>query len=254
MRAKGTTKRKRESKGEREEEREHLRAGESGGIEGWKSKRVGKRKRERTKGLLLTLCYLFILVATCWAEYVSYHIPMGQDRINEWNILKFFTNDSNILLAFSCLMALPSSLQGKGMGRGVFCLRFVATVGTALTFWTVLLFLGPVFGYANMYHHEDFYLHAIGPVLTFLLFTFVEQEKKVRRWEVLLSALPMALYGAVYAYMVVFTGKWLDFYGFVATGHWALVYAGMLLVTLLLGLLHAWMHNRFWKGKEKMGE
>ena len=206
------------------------------------------RKRKTAPNLLLVLCYLFIIAATCWAEYVSYHIPMGQGRINEWNILKFFTNDSNILLAFSCLLALPAALRGRHMGRGLLCLRYMATVCTGLTFWTVLLFLGPLFGYANMYHHEDFYLHVTGPVLAFLLFTFVERERKIRNWEVFLSALPMALYGAVYAYMVVFARKWYDFYGFVATGYWPLVYVGMLFITLLLGLFHARVHNRFWKG------
>lgn len=214
-----------------------------------------KKQGERRRFALLLLCYLGIIAATVWAEWESWNIPMGDGRINRFLIFRFFTNDSNILLALSCLAALPGTIRalrgGKGPGRGIHVLRFMATVSVALTFWTVVLFLGPLFGYGAMYRGEDGYLHAWGPLLAFVLWVFFERGERMGWREVLLSGLPMLCYGSVYAYEVVFARNWGDFYGLVGTGHWAVTFGGMLLATLALGLLHAALHNRFALGRKR---
>ncbi len=210
----------------------------------------GRSGGQKVRGILLLLIYLVILVATIWAEYESYHIPMQNGELNRLRILRFFTNDSNIFLAVSALAAIPAALRllrGERMGRGVILFRYVATVSTALTFWTVVCFLGPMFGYAAMYYGEDFYLHAVGPALAFFALVFLEREEKLHLPAICLSTLPMIVYGGVYVYEVVLAKNWGDFYGFVRTGHWALVYCIMVLVTGLLGLIHASLHNIFVK-------
>ena len=74
------------------------------------------------------------------------------------------------------------------------------------------------------------------------------------RKAVFLSALPMAVYGAVYAWEVVAVKLWDDFYGFVQNGNWAGAYVLLLAAVLLLGFIHAWLHDRFDARQRRQGE
>ena len=207
------------------------------------------KERARARAGLLCLVYGVLTGLTIWAEYCSYTFPLRDGGINGPLIFRFFTNDSNILMAFTCLLCLPRALkslltgQPLRLGRALVLWRFVGTASISLTFWTVMLYLGPVIGYRYMFYHEDLFLHLVDPLLCLGAFIFLEREERLKGGTLLLGTVPMLLYGLWYLREVK-AGHWNDFYGFLSGPDWRFVYLGMALATLFLGWLLALAHNR----------
>ena len=72
--------------------------------------------------------------------------------------LRYFTVLSNLLQGGVCL----ACLCGAKVGRW----KYVAAVSVALTFFVVLLLLGPAYGYDTMYVGANLWFHLILPILS----------------------------------------------------------------------------------------
>ena len=152
-------------------------------------------------------------------------------------ILRYFTVQSNLFCAAVSLTAAAARLSG-GAPAALLTLKFVATAAVSVTFLTVLVFLGPQYGYKLMFTGPDLWLHLVCPLLALL--TFFAWDRPALSWQTaLLGVIPVLLYGLLYLHRVVRVKSWEDFYGFNKGGKWPVSFFAMALGTAAVSLLLA---------------
>ena len=198
----------------------------------------------------------FVLVCYCLAVFFT-RGGEGNMQVFGKYCFMFFTVDSNILAALAALILACVQLRGL-LGGGkvvppwIMALKYVGTVAVSVTFFTVVCFLGPVFGFRGMFAGNNFFLHLICPLLAFVSCFLLEERPPLRFRATFLGLLPTFVYGVVYIVMVVFRRAWYDFYGFNMGGFWYLSAALMLIATYVLAL-GLWALRRA-VGKRKRAE
>ena len=202
---------------------------------------------ENSRKIRFRLCVavqIIIIALTAYSVgYMFFISGSGNMRVNRTVIFRYFTVDSNILCAASCIFSLVQTLRGNKTGsKPVMLFRYAGTSAVTVTMMTVLLFLGPVHGYASMFSGWNLWLHLIGPLLSILSFVWLERDGTFpEKKHLLISMLPLIGYGIVYLAMTVILGRekggWPDFYGFNAGGKWYLSYAAMVGGTALIGIV-----------------
>lgn len=144
--------------------------------------------------------------------------------------LKYFTLDSNMLMALACnIMVVYNirALKGKSIPKWITVFKFAATSGVALTFVTVMLFLGPMNGFDAMFRNSNLYMHLICPIICIVCFVFFEPGCTLTFKDTFFGITPMVIYGTVYGIMVFILGKWKDIYNFNVFGMWYLFFVIM---------------------------
>ena len=196
----------------------------------------------------LTAQILIILFPVWSVGYMFFFSGSGNMHVNRSVIFRYFTVDSNILCALSCIP--PLFFRDKPGSKSIMLFRYAGTTSVTVTMMTVLLFLGPVYGYASMFSNWNLWLHLLGPVLAVVSFVWLEREEaSLEKRDILLAILPVIVYGIVYYVMVVWVGSenggWPDFYMFNAGGKWYLSFGAMLVGTALIALILRRMKIRF---------
>lgn len=153
------------------------------------------------------------------------------------SVLRFFTVHSNLLCAAASLAVALSRLLG-GASAPALLFKFIGTVAVTVTLLTVLLFLGPHYGYKLLFTGPDLWLHLLCPLMALISY-FAWDRPALSPLTALLGMLPVLLYGLLYMYQVVYAKRWEDFYGFNRGGKWPLSFAVMLAGTGALCLLLA---------------
>ena len=167
--------------------------------------------------------------------------------------LKFFTVDSNILAAAASLCILPFEVReafgrpgrsGRPVRGGIpvwaLVLKLAATTAVSLTFVTVMVFLGPMYGYPAMFYGATLYMHLIVPLLAIFTLCVTERNKVLTLRHTLTAVVPMLLYGTAYLVNILIHGvENNDWYNFAQWGIPAsfLVFLIVASVTWLLALL-----------------
>lgn len=199
---------------------------------------------KKTKYWLAVTVQICIIIFTAWSVYSMFVFSgSGNMRVSRSVIFRYFTVDSNILCAVSCVFFLVRALRGhKNDGKAVMLFRYAGTAAVTVTMMTVLLFLGPLYGYDSMFARWNLWLHLLGPLLAIISFVWLERDGTFpEKKHLILSMLPVIVYGAVYLVMAVMIGKekggWPDFYGFNMGGKWYLSYAGMMAGSALIGIV-----------------
>ena len=176
--------------------------------------------------------------------------------------LKFFTNLSNILVAIASFIMVIFNIKSLLKDRREYpdwalILKYLATVAVAVTFVTVVLFLGPGSiaegrSYFEMFAHNNFFLHFFTPVLAVVSFVLFEKIDYFQFRDALWGVLPVLLYAIVYFFMVVVVGTeyggWPDFYGFTFGGNFIAAVCScivMLSGTWGISLLIRYMQQKF---------
>jgi len=127
--------------------------------------------------------------------------------------LKYFTILSNLLEAFASLIWLIKRNEE---------LKYIAAVSVTLTMITVLVFLGPIFGYFAMFAGANLWLHLLVPLMALLEVLFLNKTRFDRKAN-FHAALPMVIYGIFYLGNILLNGvgEWPrsnDWYGFCRWG------------------------------------
>ena len=151
---------------------------------------------------------------------------------------RYFTVLSNALCALAALAMAVCQIRGR-VSPAVLMFKYLGTASLSVTLATVLAFLGPTMGYRELLSGGNLYLHLLGPLLAIASFCFLEKDDMAFS-SALAGLIPVALYGALYLYRVVFAPegrRWDDFYGFNRGGRWPLAFAAMLAGTFGLCLL-----------------
>lgn len=212
----------------------------------------------------LVLCILIIIVVFI-GVVIKLTAPItATDPDEGMRAFRYFTVLSNIVMGFCAAMCIPFAIDGRRYGnyhlpRWAVYTLYTGVTGVAVTFVTAVCFLGPVGGYDwIMFRRANLYLHTISPILSLILFLFVNDDHTIRFPWSLVSILPMHVYGKVY-YVEVFSigaaaGGWRDHYRF---GEYLEPYQAAL-AFLALGLIVSnvirVIHNLRHKARKKLFE
>lgn len=183
---------------------------------------------------------LFVGVATGW--FLMAFGGVGVLRSGGLEGLKYFTVLSNVLEGAAALAWMISVGATGRETRFVTVLKYIAAVCVGLTFVTVLVFFGPLYGYLSMYRSANFFFHLLIPLGAMAEFVLMNKES-VSLSENLAAVGAPLLYGSVYLINVLVQVPTddpfeHDFYGFVL---WGLpvgigIFAVICVATFLIGL------------------
>lgn len=180
---------------------------------------------------MLANILIAVLVPLAWA-YMVFSRKDGTLSSTGLRSLRYFTVLSNLLEGV-CSILLLLSFRISRLRRAAEVGKYIAAVAVALTFSTVMLALGPLYGYPGMFRGANFWFHLVIPLAAMAEYTLLGEAPMGNR-ENLWAVAPLLLYGAVYACVNLFSGPPypFDMYGFM---RWGLP-AGLGVFALLTGL------------------
>ncbi len=207
-------------------------------------------------GISLAMNALVFLMVLCSMIWILISTTGGSGGVTdaeagERNVFRYFTVDSNILAALTCLLMIPYNIRSIRRGEDaipqwVLTLKMIGTVAVALTFAVVMLYFLPLVGFGTgLISGANLALHLLCPLLAMISFCFFERGLFVTKTRLLLGIVPSVIYGTVYLINVIFLKTWEDFYFFNVGGFWYLTYLVFPALTYLLALGIRALHNKF---------
>ena len=151
---------------------------------------------------------------------------------------RFFTVQSNVLCALAALLTAVCLLAGI-LPRWAWMLKYIGTAAVSVTMVTVFVFLAPSIGKGwvdILLKGGDLFMHLLTPLMALVSFCFLEKQGMTFA-QALAGLLPVALYGPLYLYKILFAPpekRWDDFYGFNKGGKWPAAFAAMVAGTFLI--------------------
>ena len=204
--------------------------------------------KNKTRNFIDFLLNLLIVLSTVWA--VKYYYIGGPDALGSVGnaSLKYFTTDSNILVAIAAFVMMLYNVARfvkpeAVIPKWVSVFKYAGTSAVALTLLTVMFFLGPVFalqrgsfaGYLFMFEGNTLILHLTTPLLAIISLLFFEKDNSFDFSDCLIACLPSSIYAVVYFTMVICLKIWNDWYNFTLGGRVYMIpvaVIGMALATL----------------------
>lgn len=211
------------------------------------------KRRKKTRAVINVLLAVFVGIA--WLVMIFGN--EGMLSSGGLSNLKYFTVLSNVFEGAASVVWLilnGRDVSDKGR-RFAELLKYAACVCVGLTFVTVLVFLGPLYGYGNMFLHANLFFHLIIPLMAMAEFVCFNRQRVGWR-ENLLAAAPTLLYGTVYLVNILINGLGepyqRDIYGFVT---WGMpigigIFAVICAVAFLIGLALRALNRKLAGAKE----
>lgn len=215
----------------------------------------------KTKQAFIGNIVIFILEVFATAWIISGISSTGGplDGPN-YQSLKYYTVDSNILMGIAALAAAIAQrrvLKGKAerVPQFIQLLTLSGTASVTLTMLITIFFLGPtlgkVYGFFFLFSNSSLFLHLINPLAAIFVFIRYERTKQIPLRQTPIAVIPTVLYAIYYVALTlqhveggqVEAGY--DWYGFFAFGinAWGIVVAVILLITCGI-VLALWKLNR----------
>lgn len=118
---------------------------------------------------------------------------------HKFNVLFFYTADSNLLLFISSLILIYSILRDNNQSDWAVILRYNAVVGVSLTFIIVLTVLSWQVDFGLMrllFYGSSLFLHTLCPILAVVSFVFLEKYDLGKK-DILYACLFTVIYGII---------------------------------------------------------
>lgn len=195
-------------------------------------KRSAMRKKTR---MIVNIC-LAVMVAGAWLGMIF----LGGGDLAQRGIgsMKYFTVLSNLFCGIAAVLWLI--YERKGGSEKVERIKYIAAASVGLTFTVVMVFLGPLYGYPEMFVGANLWLHLVVPITAMAEIIFLSDATYTRR-DNNLAVIPPLIYGIVYVLNILINGmgEWPntnDWYLFFYWGYpiGFLIYVVIALVTWLL--------------------
>lgn len=192
--------------------------------------------REKIHFILNIFIAASVPAAWLWMFFGS----VGDLAQNGIGSLKYFTVLSNFLAAFAAIywLAVRKSSDGKRDFAERF--KYFAAAAVMLTFTVVMTFLGPLYGYLNMFIGANLFFHGIVPLAAAFEIIFLCDRQFTAR-ENNIAVIAPFVYGMGYLANIIINGMgtWPDtndWYLFFAWGYPVgfVIYAAIIGVTWLL--------------------
>lgn len=192
---------------------------------------------------------IFLVIAVLGSWIAIFVSASGTLMHNGINSLKYFTVLSNLFEGLASVVWLISSRNnGKASARAEL-LKYIAAAAVGLTCVVVLTFLGPLYGYPEMFAGPSLFMHLLTPVIAIAEIIFLSDFTYTRRENRLVMLSPI-VYGVVYLgnNLINGIGEWPDtndWYFFLAWGYpvGVLIFVVICAVTWLLGLAMRKLHR-----------
>lgn len=194
---------------------------------------------------ILSLIFNVAIVVLTIIAFLLFFIQGGTGNMEVMGLtsLRYFTVLSNILCAITASLIIPFNIQAIVVNKNqipfwALLAKFIGTIAVSVTFFTVLLFLGPLSGgYKSLFSGPGFYMHLVTPLIA-VASIVVFENKEDYDWEYNLFALiPTIVYSLLYLVQVAFTKNWEDFYGFTFGGHyWLAPFSMIVMYGLTFGI------------------
>lgn len=191
-----------------------------------------------------------IAVLTLYA-WLSLAMGWGTDagRLSARGVasLKYFTVLSNLLSAGVSLACVFFLVQVGFLPLWLLALRLVAASAVSLTLLTVVVLLGPSYGWKMMFSGGNLWLHLVLPLLAVVDCVFLCPVGMVPVWATVLAMLPTALYAVWYVHRVRLHGReengvLYDFYGFLRWGDDKIFIVAVVMLLITWGIaLALWL-------------
>ena len=199
-------------------------------------------KKIRIFNIFSLLFNLAIFILTAYAVISIVFGNEGGNMSIGTQAFRYFTVLSNIYVALTALIYFPYNIIAIYEGRDntpqwVKTFKFTGTVAVAVTFVTVVLFLGFVYGFGPMFVGQNLFMHLITPLLAIIGFIFFDHAKPQPKGTLIWEILPVVFYSILYIVNVVVVPVWPDFYNFTFGGKlWAAPISLIVMYTLTWGL------------------
>ncbi|MCQ2438126.1 MAG: hypothetical protein MJ099_06995, partial [Clostridia bacterium] len=167
------------------------------------------KKRALVSAILNALIIpMAILPILAVAEYNPAQLSFG---IRLRNTMIYFTTLSNLYLGINGLIQLPYAIRSFRSGkdcvpRFAFLLKLTSVVAVTLTMLTVLVWLGPVLGFASQLGGPTLYLHLLTPLVGLISFLWFDGGSKLGKRHIITGMIPLLIYAPIYLIEVVFIG------------------------------------------------
>ena len=167
-----------------------------------------------------------IIIVLCAVIGIVMNLTTVEDQnFDHMGIQTFcmFTVNSNILVALGMGLIIPYAIDGLKksyfhLPNWLVSFLLAGTVAVTLTFLVSLFVLSPFKGFKLIFTGSRFFLHGIGPILSFIAFSFFISDHYISFKECFQSLLPVLIYAGIYLILAVLIGEerggWNDFYGF----------------------------------------
>lgn len=206
---------------------------------------------------------LILAVSTVVLVFISIVINLlaaPTEIVEEVGVKTFrmFTVLSNMLAGVAAAMTVPFAVDGirqrnYHLPRWIVYLTFMSVNCITLTFLVALTILSPRAGfYLIMIEGKNLFLHTIVPIISIVLFLFVNSYHTIKFKMTFLAVSPVFVYAMVYLVSAIMIGEenggWRDHYRFEELMPWYWVLPLMLLLSFgiacLLRVIHNMMHRR----------
>lgn len=228
---------------------------------------MGSMELDMKKVKISFIINIIIVLCTIIASimmFIGFRFMSGKDialASTKISMFKFFTVDSNIFMGIVALIFSIDEyklLSGKIKEISIkkYTLKLMATVSVALTFFTVLFYLGPISegGIYSMLLNSNLFFHLIIPFLSIINFIMFENSNKLKFKHCLYGTIPMLFYSIFYmlnVFLHVENGKVTveyDWYWFVQNGIWTcfIVVPIIYILTFIISFLSYKLNNKFY--------
>ena len=161
----------------------------------------------KIKSAVVLNLILTVLVLYSWLTMASGNDTGAMLTDVRLRSLKYFTLDSNLLAAAASLIAVYFQVFRKGtMPVWASSLKLAGTVSVSVTLLTVIVYLGPRFGYKAMLAGVNLHLHLTVPVLAILIFCILEGSHSLSFGHTFLAVIPVLIYAAFYLGNILING------------------------------------------------
>ena len=166
------------------------------------------------KKIISVIINILIIIFVLYTMINSAFLLVGFERFSDFDgnvrgaeILKYYTNLSNILGAITALIVLIFIFLKKKENNIIIFLRLTSSVMLSITFFTVVLYLAPFYGWFLFYHYSSYlFAHCLVPIMVVVDFLLFADIDKIDKKMAIFTMIPTLVYATVLSIIVAAVG------------------------------------------------
>ncbi len=139
-------------------------------------------------------------------EILSFTLLVDKIGNNPFNLLAFYTYDSNIFLLLSSILISINNIlilinKKESINKNILLIKYMSTGCVTLTFLIVIFVLIPLEGFESTYIQlisgNKVFLHLLCPILSIISFLIFERNPKLKFKDTFISVIPTFIYAII---------------------------------------------------------
>lgn len=211
----------------------------------------------RARCMIAFIISVSIVLASFLGVLITLVLPATESsNITGAHNFRYFTVLANSFMNVCAVLCIPFEIEGLRkhnyhLPRWIVDCLYFGVVNMAITFFGCLLVIAPINGYVETFFINGLvYSHLICPILSLLLFLFINIDHKIKPNRIIIAILPITIYAIVYCVNVFVIGEknggWSDHY-YIKDNYpiWEVIIITMIIGVItasVLMLIHNWHH------------